>query len=156
MANGSKSHTRTFMSCALVALVMALAPAPAQAQLPSSLQILHEINGVRTTHGLGRVHVAPSLRYSAFRYARHLMRSGYFGHAARIQASSAFHYKGEILEIHRGTTPCVRAAVREWLNSPSHRALILDPRFTYAGAGRATGYFQGRRRMIWVVQFGRP
>lgn len=151
-----RSYFRTLGSCALVALALLAVPGPAAARrLPASLQIIKEINAVRTTHGLHALHVARNLRHSSSRFAHRLLAWGYFGHASRIQASRSYHYKGEILEIHRGRRAHVIQAVREWLHSPPHRAVILDPRFVWVGAGRACGYMNGRRRTIWVVHFGR-
>ena len=150
------SYARTLVLGMLIALSLALVPSTAGARgLPPSLQIVHEINGVRTTHGLRPVHVAGNLSRSSVRFAHRLMHIGYFGHASRIQASSAYHYKGEILEIHGGQDPRVISSVQAWLHSPAHRAVILDPGFTWVGRGRAVGRFQGHRRTIWVMQFGR-
>lgn len=153
---GNRSYFRTLVTCALVALALVAVPGQADARrLPASLQIIKEINGVRTTHGLRALHVAHNLRRSSWRFAHRLISWGYFGHASRIQASSSYHYKGEILEIHRGRRARVIQAVREWLHSPPHRAVILDPRFVWVGAGRSSGRMNGRRRTIWVMQFGR-
>ena len=84
------------------------------------------------------------------------MRSGYFGHSNRIHASGHFRRLGEILEIQRGLRPNVRIAFHTWLRSPGHRAILEDPSFDYAGAGRAAGRFQGHKSTIWVMHFGRP
>lgn len=118
--------------------------------------MMHKVNHYRMRHGLRRVHWARSLKRSARHYAWHMMRSGYFGHARRIHASSRYKRLGEILEYQRGYKPHVGLAFHTWLNSPPHREIILDPKFTRAGAGRAWGRFKGHKATLWVMHFGRP
>ena len=47
----------------------------------------------------------------------------------------------------------VNSTVMEWWNSTDHRRLMMAGDFRHAGAGRATGYFGGRKCTIWVVRF---
>ena len=109
--------------------------------------MIRTINFVR---GWGHVH---GLRYSsrlsarANAWARHLMRTRVLCHSGTAQ--------GEVIEYHTGSRPRVRATVGEWLHSPGHRTVMLARRFHAAGAGRAVGYFGGRRVTIWVVRFAR-
>jgi uncharacterized protein YkwD len=84
-----------------------------------------------------------------------MMRSGHFGHASRIHASRRFRRVGEILEVHRGRRLRVRLAVRAWMHSPIHRAIILSRAFRLAGAGYTTGRFHGHAATMWVMHFGR-
>lgn len=105
------------------------------------------INYVRSW---GQVH---GLRYSAGlsakanSWARHLMRTRVLRHSRSAQ--------GEVIEYHTGNRPRVRATVGEWLRSPSHRRVMMARKFHSVGAGRAVGYFGGRRVTIWVVRFAR-
>jgi uncharacterized protein YkwD len=84
-----------------------------------------------------------------------MMASGYFGHAATIHASRRFRTVGEVIEIHRGTSAAVGFTFRDWLNSPPHRALLMDPEFRFAGAGFTVGRFHGQPDTIWVMHLGR-
>jgi uncharacterized protein YkwD len=118
--------------------------------------MMHKVNHYRERHGLRRVRYSHSLKHSARRYAWYMMRSQYFGHSRRIHASSHYHRLGEILEYQRGGRPNVNLAFHTWLGSPPHREIILDPKFTYAGAGRAWGRFKGHKATLWVMHFGRP
>ena len=43
-----------------------------------------------------------------------------------------------------------------WMNSPGHRANILDSRFQDIGVGIAYGNYQGRYVLVAVQHFGRP
>jgi uncharacterized protein YkwD len=117
--------------------------------------MLQRINEVRSHNGLPALHLSRSLAHSAHSYSQHMMASGYFGHASRIHASRRFRSLGEIIEIHRGGHANVGLTLRDWLNSPGHRAIIMNGSFTFAGAGFTKGRFHGRTATIWVMHFGR-
>lgn len=147
------SRLRTIALLAVLASLLAL-PAVASANRTTST-MLARVNAVRVQYGLPALHFSSSLAHSAGHYSRHMMHNGYFGHAARIHASRRFHTLGEILEYHRTKQPAVSLTLRDWLNSPDHRAIILSRSFSFAGAGYSSGRFQGRRATIWVMHFGR-
>lgn len=144
---------RMLVLCTLVACLLAPA-APAVAARSAEDQMLAKINSYRANHGLPKVRKSKSLTRSAERYSWKQMRSGYFGHSNRIQASSKYRRLGEILAWSSGTSARVRHTFRMWLNSPGHRAVIVDRGFRYVGAGRASGNFRGGKATIWTVQFG--
>ena len=145
---------RIAASIALVAaLVLACAAAPAQAGPVGD--VIAKINDLRDQHGLRTLRVADGLMHSADAYSEKMLDDQYFGHARRIQASSRYEYLGEILEWHRGRNPDPGWAFRDWLGSPTHLRVMLDPGFTYIGAGYATGRFFGHTDTIWTVHFGR-
>ena len=116
--------------------------------------MIQKVNSYRAQHGLGALRSSSSLNRSASRYARHMMKAHYFGHAGRIQASRRFRTVGEILEMHRGYGARTSSALKAWGNSPGHRAIILDGRFKYVGAGVFHGKYQGHRMTFWVMHFG--
>jgi uncharacterized protein YkwD len=147
--------TRARLLVVALALVTALAVpvAPAAAKSPTS-KMIQQVNAFRKHRGLRGLHASRSLNHSASAYAHHMMRSQYFGHAATIHASHSFRTLGEIIEIHRGGAAGVSHAVHAWANSGGHRAIMLDGRFRWVGAGKATGRFHGHRMTIWVMQYG--
>ena len=148
--------TRARLLAVLAVFVVAVAVAPvAEARSPSSA-LIQKVNEARKARGLKPLRVSRSLAHSSKRYANRLMRSGYFGHAGRIQASRRFRRLGEVLEMHGGLRAAPSGAFRSWMNSPGHRAVLLDPGFRYIGAGYSAGRFRGRRATIWVMHFGRP
>jgi uncharacterized protein YkwD len=116
--------------------------------------MVEKINKARTKRGLPPLRHHPGLSRSARRYARHLLRTGTFGHANRIRAGGRFRRLGELLSWHRGRRPRPGRTVVGWLRSPWHRPVLLAPEFRLAGAGRVYGRLRGRRRTIWVVQLG--
>jgi uncharacterized protein YkwD len=138
-------------ACAVGAATLA---SPASAKRSPESLMMHKVNSYRKRHGVGRVRLSHSLKRSARKYANYMMRHQYFGHAKRIHASSKYRRLGEILEWQTGYKPGVRRAFYTWLRSGSHRAIILDRNFSWAGAGRAKGRFKGRKSTIWVMHFG--
>ena len=146
---------RMLVLCALVAcLIVPTFAAPAAASASAEDQMIAKINSYRAKHGLPQIRKSKSLTRTAERYSWKQLRNGYFGHAGRIQASSKYRTLGEILAYQSGTSARVRSTFRMWLNSGGHRAVIMDRRFRYAGAGRASGRFRGGKATIWTVQFG--
>jgi uncharacterized protein YkwD len=139
--------------CLAVLLTPGARPADAH-RASAAKRMTHRINVMRAAHGLPRLHLSRSLCRTSRRYARGLMRHGQFRHASRIRASRSFRSLGEILELHPSYRPRIRRTVANWLNSPSHRAVILSASMRYVGAGRARGSFGGAASTIWVAQFG--
>jgi serralysin len=139
---------------AAVLIASLLVPAsPAAADSPAS-KMIRKVNAYRKHRGLRPLHQSRSLNHSSHRYASQMMRSGYFGHSRRIHASRRFRRLGEIIEMHRGNRSNVGGALRAWINSPGHNAILLDGNFSYVGAGLAEGRFHGRRTTMWVMHFG--
>jgi uncharacterized protein YkwD len=134
---------------------LALPALPAQAQASPTQDMVSRINAIRASHGLQSLRVSSSLTSSSKAYSSRMMRTDYFGHQARIQASRRFRSLGEVLEYRRGYRAAVGSTLRDWLNSPAHRAVIMSASFRYIGAGLTRGDFRGRRATIWVAQLGR-
>lgn len=145
------------MSRNRLATVLAMAiglvwTAAAQGKDPQAM--VDRISEARVERGLPAVRHHASLSRSARRYARHLMRTGRFGHSGTIRASHRFSRVGELLSWHRGPKPRRGRTVGRWLRSWWHRRVLLDRGFRFAGAGRVIGRFRGRRCTIWVVHLG--
>ena len=148
------TRARTLAVLVAAACLTSLFAAPAQAASPAR-QMVKSINKVRAAHGIRPLKISRSLSRSSTRYSRRMMRAGYFGHMNRIQASSRFRSLGEVLEYRRGHRPGVRATLNDWLRSPAHRWVILNPGFRYIGAGFTRGRFRGRRATLWAAHLGR-
>jgi uncharacterized protein YkwD len=146
-------RVRTAALFVLLAAVL-IVPASATATSPARA-MLKKVNAYRAAHGVGKVRFSRSLSRSASNYSRYMMRHGYFGHASRIHASRRFRTLGEIIEIQRGMRAGVRTAFSAWIHSPPHRSIILMSTFKFAGAGFASGSFNGHRDTIWTMHFGR-
>ncbi len=137
------------------ALLTAVATGPAaEASTPGSY--VAKVNEARASHGLHRVRLSQSLQRSSSSYSRWMLRRNYFGHLSRIRASRRFSLRGEVLARTRTPDPSPGEIVRAWLRSPTHRAVLLNPRYRFVGVGQAhgplgaggatlvTGHFGGR------------
>jgi len=117
--------------------------------------MVQSINKVRHAYGLRSLRPAYSLFVSARVYSHRMMRSDYFGHMPRIPVASRWRRAGETIEWHAGWRLRPRAAVRRWMRSPSHRAVLLSRRFTRIGVGRARGRYGRKTATMWVAHVGR-
>jgi uncharacterized protein YkwD len=150
--------SRVITVCMVVLLVLAL-PASASAkrvQTAAAGSMIGAINQARAHHGLPALRASRSLTGSSSRFSSWLLGRGVLAHRSRVSASGHFSRLGEALAMHGGRGLGVRSVVRQWLRSPTHRAVILTRSMNLVGAGASSGLFHGRRATIWVVQTGRP
>jgi len=143
---------KALRTIALAAILAAVIAPTASAEDPSD-RMIDAINAVRADNGLRPLREAPKLAHSSNGYAKHLIRSDSFGHGTSFH-NSGFRTSGEILAYSSGWSAKPRPAIRMWLGSSSHRALMLSSRFRYVGAGLARGRFGSSMATIWVVHFG--
>ncbi len=121
---------------------------------PATDSFVAKVNKARASHGLVKVKVSTSLKESSRGYARWMLRRSYFGHLSSIRASHRFGLRGEVLARTRGGDPTAGQIVRAWLNSPTHRAVLLNPRYRWVGVGLAQGRLASRRTTLLVGHFG--
>ena len=144
---------RSLAVVSLVASACALVPATV-AQATPRYSMLAEINHVRRAHGLGPVRLSLPLTAASQRHATRMIRSDVFAHASHIRLRG-FRTVSEVLELHSGSRPRVRGALRNWLRSAGHRAILLSAGYRWIGLGRSAGRFRGRRTTVWVGRLGR-
>lgn len=129
----------------------------------AKLDIILLVNEERLKRGLSPVHPDALLAQSAQKYAEEMLSKGFFGHVSPTgetlrdrMTASGFYDPNLDPECH-----CVkrfvvgeniaqgqksaREVMRDWMQSPSHQAVILDPQYTTIGVGEAAG--------IWVEHF---
>jgi uncharacterized protein YkwD len=125
---------------ALLVCAGALASAAPAESAPTVMEkrLIAKINETRAAHGLRKLRVGPVLQRGAHAWSRHLMRADSFHHSSTLAAGT-----GEILAWGTCAWFTPLRAVRMWLNSPSHRALLLRPGFRYVGAGWTSGNWRG-------------
>ena len=144
------SRLRTaIIACALLLLTPAFAEAS-----KTERRVLNEINDYRAAHGVRPVRSSRSLGSSAGRFARHILRTGPHHHR-HIGTSRRFRLAGENIAWQPGRRRAAGRVVRMWANSPAHRRVLLNPRFTWGGVGREYGRLRGRRTTTWVLHLGR-
>lgn len=135
------------------------------------LSIVGRINQIRRSHGLRGLRHNRRLGAAADYHSRDMARRGYFEHESangtafwrrieRFYPSRGFRSwtVGENL-LWGSDTYGASFAVREWMNSPPHRANILSRDWREVGIGAVTvasapGEYRGRRVTIVTADFG--
>lgn len=112
-------------------------------------QMLVLLNRARTENGVEPVALDPAIRDVARSYAVTMFRQGFFAHVDeegqtpfdRMRAGGVrFGAAGENLAL----APSVQVAHDGLMNSPGHRANILNPRYRRIGIGVADGGMHGK------------
>jgi uncharacterized protein YkwD len=129
----------------LTTVVVSVASPPAEAG--TRTKMIRSINYVRSWSQRGHLSFSRHLSAGAASWARTLMRRNVLAHSARAMR----RHEGEIIEWHTGPRARINSTVIEWWHSVEHRHVMLTRGYRRAGAGRAVGYFGGRRCTIWVV-----
>jgi len=174
------SHRLLPVAAALLAAALFATAAPARtghagsgaAQLTRlESGVFEQINFIRSQHGLTDLHLSVRLTEAATQHSREMGLDGYFEHTsvdgspfwkriARYYPSGGRHYwsVGENL---LWSSPSVvpSAALQLWMNSPEHRANILNPRWREIGVSavhfaHARGVYKGRPVTIVTTDFG--
>jgi uncharacterized protein YkwD len=146
--------------------------AEVERRAPLETSVVREMNRVRAARGLRPLHASPSLRTAARGHSRAMLEHGFFGHESRD--GTAFsdrirrHYTnrgwrtwsvGEALLSATGNTVEARAIVEAWLDSPSHRDIILSPTWRDTGIGAlyaptAPSEYRGAETIVVTADFG--
>jgi uncharacterized protein YkwD len=157
---------RAPLLAALLALVALLAPAAAQAQGCANVNVkptrgnlevvraavlcLH--NAERARNGLPRLSENPRLRRAAARHTEHMVAAHFFDHTTPAGATMVDRIRrsgytsgtrgwslGENIAWGTGRLATAAQIQRSWMNSPGHRANILQRSFREIGIGIGTG-----------------
>lgn len=134
-------------------------------------QIAADINAVRARRGLARLRLSHPLHAAATFHSYEMARGGFFSHdsadGASVSTRLARFYRAigyrqwQVGETLLWYSPTLGSAgvVREWLTSPDHRAILLDPEFREIGvsavhAKAAAGPPDGDEATIVTADFG--
>lgn len=130
-------------------------------------QILARVNQVRAARGFGPLRPSARLAAAASFHSREMARTGRFQHESPDGSSFSkrllrFYPKPSVLGetlIWWSPDAGASAIVDEWLASPPHRAILLDPAYREMGVGAihdtdAPGDFEGREATIVTADFG--
>lgn len=124
--------------------------------------LVAQTNGERADAALGSLTVNPQLVAAAQAKADDMARKGYFAHTSPDGTTSwqwlrdagyRFAYAGENLAVNFSDSRDVTDA---WMRSPTHRANILNGRFTEVGIATAVGEYKGKEAVFVVQMFGTP
>ena len=140
-------------------LVLSSAAAPAAVAAGPRIDrgersVIRAINRARAAHGLRRLRANRRLARAADVHSRAMLRSDFFSHGAfsqRVRRYVRFRSIGETIAM---TSRCSgRRAVRMWLNSPGHRAVLLSRGFRRVGVGRRKGRLGASRACLYTADF---
>jgi uncharacterized protein YkwD len=135
------------LACVLAFTLVAASPATAGVTRKEQ-KLLRKINEVRANYGRGKLRVRSTLQSGAHGWAVYLQRYNLFYHG---RLASGMSENIAWISCRRGWA---RKIVRMWLNSPTHRPILLDRSARYFGAGVATGSAFGiNRTHIAVARF---
>jgi uncharacterized protein YkwD len=119
-------------------------------------------NSDRTANGLENLAINPILQRAAELKAADMAQKSYFAHTSPEgvspwhwfkEAGYSFSYAGENLAVRFSDSVDVE---RAWMNSPTHRANIMNSSFSEIGIATAEGTYQGQPTIFVVQMFGRP
>jgi len=123
-------------------------------------QVLQLVNLERAEAGVAPVVRSQPLSKLAGDYACRMIEGGFFGHTdpasgygpgeRAVAGKYVFWHVGENLAAGQPTAADV---MRVWMESPSHRENILDPRWMDVGIAVRFG---GEHSIYWVQEFGEP
>ncbi len=119
-------------------------------------------NSNRVKNQLGQLTINPLLEKAAQQKADDMASKNYFAHTSPEgkapwywfrNVGYNYAYAGENLAINFTDSEDVDTA---WMNSPGHRANILNGKFTEIGIATAKGQYNGRDTIFVVEMFGKP
>lgn len=120
------------------------------------------VNTDRQSNNVGELTVNPVLVAVAQLKANDMAEKGYFAHKSPeghdpwywfAKGGYKFSHAGENLAVDFSDSADVE---RAWMNSPTHRANLLNGRFTEIGIATAVGTYKGRQTTFVVQVFGTP
>ncbi len=119
-------------------------------------------NSDRSEENLGNLKISPVLVEAAQAKANDMAEKGYFAHNSPegltswhwfSEAGYSFSYAGENLAVNFSDSMDVENA---WMKSPTHRANIMNGKFTEIGIATAVGEYKGKETVFVVQMFGTP
>ncbi|HVQ43990.1 MAG TPA: CAP domain-containing protein [Candidatus Saccharimonadia bacterium] len=124
------------------------------------VDLFNQTNQERVAGGLPALHLDARLNQSAGLKAGNMFAENYWAHVSPSgiqpwhwfeQAGYAYTYAGENLAKDFDTTS---GAIQGWMNSPGHRANILNPNYTDVGFAVQNGTLVGGQTTLIVAHYG--
>ncbi len=125
-------------------------------------EVIEKTNQERVSQGLAPLTENSLLDAAAQEKAKNMLEENYWAHYAPSGkdpwgfingAGYKFSYAGENLARNFYTSPDV---VKAWMNSPTHRANILNGKYQEIGIAVVDGVLLGQKTTLVVQMFGRP
>ncbi len=125
--------------------------------------IINKTNTERLSNGNKSLRENKTLDVTAYTKAKDMLDRQYFEHmspngkgVSSLVTAAGYEYitVGENLAL--GNFEASSDIVNAWMNSPGHKANILNGSYTEIGVGIVSGTYEGRTVWIAVQHFGRP
>ena len=125
--------------------------------------IVRVINHRRADHDLPKVRATRPLSRAADYHSWEMLDADYFAHESRdggpfdrrVRRFADHRALGETLAMLSGCgNGSARRIVRMWMNSPGHRAILLDGTYRRIGVGKRTGRLGDDRVCVVTADFG--
>jgi hypothetical protein len=141
----TRRTTGWLLSAALLTTTfVGLSPAPASATGPNTSNILSAVNSARANAGRRSLSLRSDLSAVAYRWSQHMAATGTLAHNPNLTGQvTGWRWVGENV----GYGPDWRTVETAFMNSPGHRANILDGDYSQIGIGVVVS--NGR---VWVTQ----
>ncbi len=163
--------SRALRSLMLVVVLLLAAAGPAAAaacsDLDPSAAVACEIGAERSARDLPPLQVDDRHAFAARRYARDMVRGGFFSHVAPDGATPASRVRaigyidpgapwavGEVLAWGRRRSGSADSIVAAWMASPPHRRVLLGRRYRDIGVGTASGDPFGGGGLTFAAELG--
>lgn len=133
-----------------IAVVAVLAMIVAGCMPDDARSFLDRTNSLRASQGLPALHEHGQLTDKAEAWAQHMARTGRLAHSDLSAGLEGLAWTalGENVGMSTPTADTLRTIHEKLASSPTHRANMLNRRFTHMGVGVATSA-DGR---VWVAQ----
>jgi uncharacterized protein YkwD len=155
-------RTALLICGAVICCCAALAWQPARASADrghldrTERKVIRLVNRIRARHGLRRLRANRRLAVAASTHTGDMLRRDFLSHAssdgtdmsARVRSyTGTKHWIGENIVAMSGRATA-RKAVRMWMHSPSHRAVLLSPSGRRIGIGKRRGRLGSAPRAV--------
>ena len=155
---------RNILISLLASILLLAVPAAAQAatkvtyKATSEQQVITLINQIRAQHNLNPLTTNTQLRNAARAHSTDMLKRSFFEHNspnetwdARIARYLNAPLTGENIAMGSGTYAAPTSIVKQWMQSPPHRAIILTATFKRIGLGLASGTYQGTTNTVMAT-----
>jgi uncharacterized protein YkwD len=160
--NAAMIRTALTLAVVLATALTAAPPASADAALNGfERDVIAGINDARSAQGLAPLRVDRALSRAADAHSRDMLRADFFDHPSsdgtpferRVRRFADGGMVGETLASLRRRHGGAATVVQLWLESPPHRAIVLEPRFRRIGVARRWGTLGSAGNAVVTADF---
>jgi uncharacterized protein YkwD len=152
-----------FTLAAVLAAALTAAPAASAGSRLNGFerQVIQKLNDARAQQGLAPLRAHRGLNRAADEHSGDMLRADFFDHPSsdgtpfdqRVRRFADASMVGETLAALRQRRGGAATVVRLWLDSPAHRAIVLDASFRRIGVARRWGTLGSTRNAVVTADF---